>query len=118
MSKVVAVINNDLYHHTGERTTQFSPAQQGPLFPVWPLQSKQISLALTVPTRKLYELYNSLKWHGHVSISNNFMFFFCDCDALFLSLQAADAQLVSPTPEIDVDRLFKKSVKRSQNPPG
>ncbi|XP_035857556.1 synaptotagmin-like protein 4 isoform X1 [Sander lucioperca] len=30
---------------------------------------------------------------------------------------AADAQLVSPTPEIDVDRLFKKSVKRSQNPP-
>ncbi|XP_039669881.1 synaptotagmin-like protein 4 isoform X2 [Perca fluviatilis] len=30
---------------------------------------------------------------------------------------AADVQLVSPTPEIDVDRLFKKSVKRSLNPP-
>ncbi|XP_078116432.1 synaptotagmin-like protein 4 isoform X1 [Sander vitreus] len=30
---------------------------------------------------------------------------------------AADVQLLSPTLEIDVDRLFKKSIKRSPNPP-
>lgn len=72
---------NDLYRHTGERPAQLNPAQQDPVFPVRPAQSKQMLLALMAPTQKL-TLYDAFKWH-----SLFFFFFlpfyllFSDCDS-------------------------------------
>ena len=49
----IAVIDNILCHHTGKGIAQLCPAQQDPVFPVWPSQSKQILKALTAATQTL-----------------------------------------------------------------
>uniref|UniRef100_A0A672YH82 Synaptotagmin-like 4 n=1 Tax=Sphaeramia orbicularis TaxID=375764 RepID=A0A672YH82_9TELE len=50
--------------------------------------------------------------HG-LCLQKSYHHSFSECNCLFLSLKVQEVKEVNPSPELDVDRLFKKSVRRA-----